>query len=109
MTENMEVVALCLAFRDLLRQGLLEELGWGMAEEVEEEVELVLLKVDVLLDVLMAPECGACSAIPGGWLLTPSGGSVENRTQMSSQKCERSQHLLDPHVDRTTSGHFIIL
>lgn len=73
-TENMEVVALCLAFRDLLRQGLLEELGWGMAEE-QEEVELVLLKVDVLLEVLMGPEGGACSAIPEDWVLIPSGGS----------------------------------
>lgn len=39
LTESMAEEEVCLELTDLLLQGLLLELGWGMAEEEEEEEE----------------------------------------------------------------------
>lgn len=44
-TDNMEDVAVCLALRDLLRQGLMAELGWGMADELLQLTTFVVLQL----------------------------------------------------------------
>jgi len=64
-TDSMEDVAVCLALRDLLRQGLIAELGWGMAEE--------LLQLVVLLQLWT--EDDTFSFIPVGWKAVLSAGS----------------------------------
>lgn len=74
-TDNMEDVAVCLALRDLLRQGLIAELGWGMAEE--------LLQLTVLLQLWTEDE--TFSFIPVGWEAVLSVGSGK-KTQTTTKK-----------------------
>lgn len=75
-TDNMEDVAVCLALRDLLRQGLTAELGWGMAEE--------LLHGTALLQPWTEDE--TFSFIPVGWEAVLSAGSGKKNPQKTTQK-----------------------
>lgn len=77
LTESMAEEEVCLELTDLLLQGLLLELGWGMAEEEEEaggtgaEVEALLAEV-----LTAAGDDGACSVITGVCEVMPSEGSL---------------------------------
>lgn len=69
LTESMEDTAPCFTLTDLLRQGLEEAPGWGMAEEA------TLLAGEGLLP--LSGGTGAFSLIPGWEEAGPANGSAE--------------------------------
>jgi hypothetical protein len=71
----------CLELTDLLLQGLLLELGWGMAEEEEEEAGGMGAEVEALLAEVQtaAGDDGACSVITRVCEVMPSEGSARKR------------------------------
>lgn len=84
LVETGEEEEVCLELTDLLLQGLLLLLGWGMAvEEEDEDVEEAEVAAGMLVEGLtVTADEGACSVITDGCEVMPSEESGEKREML---------------------------